>query len=320
LEDLMADANTFLDMHVPGVMNDELVARLDLAEQFLRDRWKSEGSPDTLAGWCGVQSMTAFHPPRHVAIDINPDTNPYFVTRSEVGGHTVYGGELNHKTGFHLSPFEREDIARAADNAVRFTGGTDADLSIRRPGEPTAQVYDRFQAASNALTAYLGVLFRPDGPRRITRPRVPSPTGATLAELLTAIPETGLDAERRTEFEAVAALYALFVSGGLSPVIGSPVLSDDALRAWQRMLCDYELARTPMQFGQAGPILGPPPMVTRNPVRGFLNLRRELVMVLCDEWVAAPETPDVAVLGAHLKWGACDLGPDESGDMMHFQL
>ena len=74
------------------------------------------------------------------------------------------------------------------------------------------------------------------------------------------------------------------------------------------MLRDYELVRTPLAIGPAGPILGPPPQATRNPVRGFLDLDRELVLALCDEFIAPPETPDVAVPGAHLRWGACDLG------------
>ena len=314
----MADRNTFLDMHVDGAMSDALVSRLDAAEQYLRFRWEGEGSPGTLAQWCGVRSMTAFHG-GNVAIDINPETSPYFVTRSEVNGHTAYGGEVNHNTGFHLSFFDREAIARACDNAVRLAGGSDADLSIRRPGESTAEVYDRFSVASEALKRYLGVLFRPDGPRRIGRARVPSPGSAGLDELLQAIPETGPDAERRIEADAVLALFQLFV-GGDSPLLLTPVLPDDALRAWRQMLCDYELVRTPMAFGNAGPILGPPPAVTRNPLRGFLDLNRELVIALCDEWVAPPQTPDVAIPGANLAWGACDLGPDESGDMMHFQL
>ena len=40
-----------------------------------------------------------------------------------------------------------------------------------------------------------------------------------------------------------------------------------------------------------------------NPVRGFLSLRREVVVTLCDV--------------GRLRWGAGDFGA-ESGDMMHF--
>src|SRR5262249_60655411 len=64
--------------------------------------------------------------------------------------------------------------------------------------------------------------------------------------------------------------------------------------------------RIPMVIGNPSPT----PVRTRNPARGFMNIRSEIVVALCDQG---------------LRWGACDFGvsPDESSqniDMMHFDL
>src|SRR5262249_10612465 len=71
---------------------------------------------------------------------------------------------------------------------------------------------------------------------------------------------------------------------------------------YYRMLRDYELVRIPLVIGN--PSLAP--ARTRNPARGFLDLRKELVVAMCD-------------VGG-LRWGACDFGPSESGDIQHFDL
>lgn len=70
---------------------------------------------------------------------------------------------------------------------------------------------------------------------------------------------------------------------------------------WQ-LLRDFELVRQPMLFGKPTE----PITRTRNPARGFLDLRREVVLAL------------VTVGG--MSWGASDFGPGSSGDIMHFDL
>jgi hypothetical protein len=74
-----------------------------------------------------------------------------------------------------------------------------------------------------------------------------------------------------------------------------------AEQQYYRILRDYELVRVPMAFG--APSIAP--VSTRNPARGFLSLRREIVITIWDT--------------AHMRWGACDFG-SESGDMMHLDL
>jgi len=76
--------------------------------------------------------------------------------------------------------------------------------------------------------------------------------------------------------------------------------------SYLRILRDYEQVRIPMVIGSPSPT----PSLTRNPARGFLNLRMEIVTALCDEG---------------LRWGACDFGvsadgSSQNGAMMHFDL
>ena len=63
---------------------------------------------------------------------------------------------------------------------------------------------------------------------------------------------------------------------------------------------DYEALRVPLVVG--GPSLHPESM--RNPARGLMSLRRTVVVALCD-------------VGG-MRWGTCDFGASESGDLMHF--
>ena len=69
-----------------------------------------------------------------------------------------------------------------------------------------------------------------------------------------------------------------------------------------RMLRDYEHVRIPMQRGDPSAS----PANTRNPTRGFLDLKREVVEALVDV--------------GHLRWGDADFGAHQSGDMHHFDL
>lgn len=72
----------------------------------------------------------------------------------------------------------------------------------------------------------------------------------------------------------------------------------DAIRT--QIIADFDHVRVPMVFGAPSRR----PAKTRNPVRGFLPFARELAVAM------------VEVGG--MRWGACDFGAAESGDVMHF--
>jgi len=69
-----------------------------------------------------------------------------------------------------------------------------------------------------------------------------------------------------------------------------------------QVVADYVALRTPLVIG--APSLAP--KIARNPARGLMSLRRPVVVALCD-------------IGG-MRWGACDFGRLESGDIMHFDL
>jgi len=161
----------------------------------------------------------------------------------------------------------RKPAVEACDRACAqaYGPGATADLSARRRGESTAAVFDRFELVNVAVRGYFGRYFSAEA-RTIKRRPVANAAGA----------------------EAFAALAPELLPG--------VALADVPLQ----VLRDYEAFRIPTVVG--APELRP--AETRNPVRGLMNLKREVVVALCD-------------VGG-LRWGMSDFGAAESGDGMHF--
>jgi hypothetical protein len=131
---------------------------------------------------------------------------------------------------------------------------------------------------------------------------VPNAENADYDTLLGAIPADGPLPERWDVDTAVQQLTDFLTQFPVPLLL--PFSGIDAFRAWHaQILRDYELLRLPLVIGNPSP----DPGKTRNPVNGFMDLRREIVEAMCDSTIA------------DLAWGACDLGEKESGDMMHFQ-
>jgi hypothetical protein len=308
--------HTFLGHAVRGGVNPVMKQRLEDVEAHLQAQFDAlppdqrvnptDGTPATTVGqWAGIReapgcwrNSTSKHGSGS-ACDINYTRTPYIVTRTEVaaaggGTRTVLGGERAGRT----LQTQRQRTVDVFDRAAAFVGavGDTADVSARRPGESTATVYRRFRSTSDALRDYLQYAFHEPTNPRVDRAPLADPDGATEAELLAAIPET----ERRPLDEAVAELQTLLDNHEFQVVHSN--WPHDARGQYLRMLRDYEMVRVPMVFGN--PVATP--AATRNPAGGFLDLRQELVEALVD-------------IG-HLRWGAADLGENESGDMHHFDL
>ena len=182
-------------------------------------------------------------------------------------------------------------------------------------------MFRRFQAASDALRDYLGLVFLRTLPTTITNPP-PNPNtnnpppvqrqpvadaqNASLAQLLAAIPQS----ERRSDADARAKIQ-VFVSQLQFP-IDHPGWNFSVDFWYQQILRDYELVRIPMMFGSPPSLT---PASTRNPANGFLNLREEVVTML-----GGDPPPFLALTNPLMRWGVCDFGPTASGDVQHFDL
>lgn len=235
----------------------------------------------------------AGHHSAGAAIDLDSTANLYIVTRYG----NVPGGEPG---GENLVEMRNRALA-AYDRAMQFMTPPVAlaDVSPRRSNEPTQSVWRRFNAVSDALASYLSFAVDSE-PRDVLRVAIENADELSDDEVLATIPE----GERLAFDHALARLEALLVSREFRT--GHPGWSTDPRAQYLRILRDYEHVRIPLVIGSPSST----PTRTRNPARGFLNLRCEIVTALCDQG---------------LRWGACDFeiaadGSSQNGAMMHFDL
>jgi len=287
---------TFLGRSIKGTP--QLSAALNSAQDSLQSVFDSlpsdeqldffSGQPtDSVAAWCGIVENHGGHSDNK-AIDINLSTNPYIATRTG----DVFGGE--GEPGQLLAV--RQRAVEVCDRATQFFLGADtfADIAARRPGESTASVYARFQAASENLVSYLSFAFNS------TLTFISRAPGADIEALSEQDLVLQLSGELRAKDVAMADLQTFMQSPEFLNVNPSHPFS--AREQYWRILRDYEHVRIPMVAG----IASAHPGKTRNPLKGFLNFRVDLAIALCDV--------------SMMRWGACDFGPDFNGDMMHFDI
>ena len=291
-------------------VNPEMQIRLDAAQRALHATYTAlapdqridpaTGEGDASFGaWTGITSPhvcwrpNASHHSAGSAIDIEPAANPYIPTRNG----PVPGGE---RGGEGLVDMRNRALA-VFDRAMQFTTPpvAAADLRARQPGESTQAVWSRFKAVSNALASYLSLAVDP-GPADVTRVALANADELSDDELLATIPQ----GERLPLEAAVGRLRGVLDEASFKA--SHPGWPLDARAQYLRILRDYEQVRIPMVAGSPSPT----PARTRNPARGFLNLRSEIVTALCDQG---------------LRWGACDFrvhadGASQNGAMMHFDL
>jgi hypothetical protein len=249
--------------------------------------------------WCALAGPhvcwrpNAGHHSAGSAIDINPAENPYIVTRNG----RVPGGEPGGESFVDM----RNRALAVFDRAMQFMTPSVAvaDLTARQPNEPTHSVWTRFKTVSDALVHYLSFAVA-SGPIEVSRVAFENADQASDDELL----ETIAEDERVPCDRAVGRLEGLLSSRDFQA--SHPSWSASSREQYLRILRDYEHVRIPMTIDAPSPT----PSRTRNPARGFLNLRSEIVTALCDQG---------------LRWGACDFGvladgSSQNGAMMHFDL
>lgn len=280
--------------------------RLTMVEDHLQvqyDALPADGRPATLRDYAGLQTIggwresTTFHGTGR-AVDVNYLEHPYIATRTTEGGTTTYGGEQGGATA--ATRALRRPAVEVYDRAMSFTwrnpyDSDTADVGNRREGESATDAYRRFRGVSDALATYLSLAFHTTDVR-INRITVDDPENASEADLLAAIPLT----ERKVEATAVADIQAFMDDIFWETLHPSYPLT--AREQWIRILRDYEIVRSPMQYGN--PAVRP--ASTRNPARGFLHMPEHFVVAMMDV--------------GNLRWGACEFSAQSNGDVHHFDL
>ena len=308
--------HTFCGKGVGVGINPVMKERLEKAEAHIRDIvWpalpkeeKIDRTSDTGAEtddyrkWLGITSVGSWKPGSFhqsgSAVDISPNQGPYIATRTEEGGKTTYGGEA---AGAGLQA-ERKRSVEVMDRAVQWTIGTGqkADVSARKSGETTGQVYDRMKSASDSLSVWMMQAIPHNKPAMVNRAPIPDVHDASKvsdADLLDKIKE----GERLPMATGVQLIKEEIERDSFKQTHpGGWPMTPEA--TYYQVLRDYEMVRIPMVSGQPSAS----PATTRNPVHGFIHHRKQLVEALVDV--------------GKLRWGACDLGAGSSGDTHHFDL
>jgi hypothetical protein len=293
---------TFLDLTVEGGVNETMKQVLEAVEESLRADWEAEGTQQSLATWAGVTTATGTRANQGLhgsgsAVDLSYTTAPYIVTRtgSTLGGEAASAGMMDM----------RRRAAEAYDHAMAFGdwGAARADVSIR-VNDTIEATYDRFATVSEALGYYFaGVI--DTGPARVDRR--PIPGAHELPDADPGFAAIGPEELAQPADDAITMIEKLFAEPSWQEThAGWPLTPEQ--QYWQT-LRDYEAVRIPMVFGNPADVVS-----TRNPARGFLPFRRELVCTLI-------HVGD-SILGSEraMRWGASDFGAKESGDVMHFDL
>jgi hypothetical protein len=233
----------------------------------------------TFDQWCAVTGphicwrLNAGHHSAGAAIDIDVVANPYIVTRNG----TTPGGE----SASGLSTDDRQRLVDARnralavyDRAMLFMSppAEAADVRGRQPGETTLSVWTRFKTVSDALVGYLSFAINPQL-TVVNRVAIENADDLSDVDLLARIPES----ERLAVDFAIAQLGAFLASQDFQE--SHPSWPNDAREQYLRMLRDYEQVRIPMEIGNPTAT----PLRTRNPARGFMDLRSEIVDALCEQ-------------------------------------
>jgi hypothetical protein len=254
---------------------------------------------------------------RGSALDINAAYQPYIATYTG----NVYGGEqyrdqdprldLPHTDARLSSEREPDEPATAAKGirplaidaykrawALRFPPGTPLDISVfhgTNRSETIEQTYDRFLQLHSTLVAYFDLAYARPSPSVLHL--LPNQSGQLR------VYGSGVRPDLDSYLGRVE-LYRTYLFKNL------PTGSAELARLFDDIQHDYAALRLVMVTGSLSPVnsagfngssLALPR--SRNPSRGFLRMRKQIVVIL-RKYLA--------------RWGAIDFGAAASGDVMHF--
>jgi hypothetical protein len=209
--------------------------------------------------------------------------------------------ELGQALGFTSMAEEHKGARPTATSRSMHTYGLAADILYLQ--NPWVRGADFTAALKDAARLVSGVAIAENTSQRFFENIRAGRTTAEIFDLL---------AQRNQDFRTLltiaddaAQIEALLTqrrASGTPGVFSSPTETvEQAARRWQTRIRDHHanMRSASSPFRGAGNLL-------RDPLRGFLNLHKDLVVALRDN--------------ACMAWGAVDIGtsPDGNGDMMHF--
>ena len=259
--------------------------------------------PQTMADW-GVDRITSGGGGRHakgVAVDINFDSCPYVIGEAGEGGldKASQGANFDSLADTYDRIAWVMTGARSAINTVISPHAAKTDTRKTSDTSATAGAdFDKLKADSDAMQRYFALVGQPDATLAATLAAIPA--GAPAATKISTL-STADDLRKRIAFDYLT--------------VGGSRANLDALAGTERAkLVGYGLpgaaptVKSTTEKNKDGtpkdadrPFAGG--TATRAPEKGYMNIRKEIVMGLT---------------GVGMRWGATDFGPGASGDIMHF--
>jgi hypothetical protein len=259
--------------------------------------------PQAMADW-SVDKITSGGGGRHakgVAVDINFDSCPYVIGEAGESGldKASQGANFDSLADTYDRIAWVMSGARSAINTTISPHAAKTDTRKTSDTSATAAAdFDKLKADSDAMQRYFALVGQPDATLQatLTAIRAGAPAATKISTLSTAD-----DLRRRIAFDYLG--------------VGGSRANLEALAGGERAkLAGYKLpgaaptVKSTTEKNKDGtpkdadrPFAGGD--ATRAPEKGYMNIRKEIVMGLT---------------GVGMRWGATDFGPGASGDIMHF--
>jgi hypothetical protein len=258
--------------------------------------------PETTADW-GIESLGSGGGGKHamgIAIDINYASCPYMI--GEVGeaalDKTASGANFDSLSVTYDRIAWVMTGARSAINTVISPHAGKSDT--KKTSDTSTQAgadFDLLKADSDAMERYFRLVGEPDAALDAIIAAIPA--GAPAATKVATLAGAD-DLRKRIAFDYLAVggsrANLTTLAGGQAPTLagyGLPGAAPTVQSTETDKDGNPKNADRPFSGGNA----------TRAPEKGYMNIRKEIVMGLT---------------GVGMRWGATDFGPGASGDIMHF--
>jgi N-acetylmuramoyl-L-alanine amidase len=275
-------------LQLDGGVQPEFLTKLQRGEQAAARLIHPDGRAVTSAEW-GLGGITGNQPrpgrggwhPWGLAVDVDYLRNPYVM-------HERGEGALDRLLGVVYHRIARAMLGRDSVIPREITQTPRGESRAAR----TSRLYDRLREESDAMARYFRCMLDPNELERMLR-STPGSGGGDASTFWRTIVGEGTQPTAQNLQRLMMRDYVV-LTGRTGPAVNGQTYPEAAavLRG---------VSGDP-PFVVRDPARNAPAVRERDPARGFLMIRKEIVMGLT---------------GAGLRWGAIHFG-NESGDVMHF--